>query len=153
MKTKGHIIREGMGGFLNPPTHPEYTWSVETDLRRRPENRDQMSLQSAVDCEWLDPATRTVAKRLLSSWHRPPLESVHDWVLQVLGYFHDCYADPMYSNTEEGWHADKLLIDPTRGPLFYPDCHAGVHHIRKYYPEYVPTADDFANAYWGSKQV
>ena len=39
MQQKGHIIMEGMGGFLCPPTHPMLTKSVETDLRRKPENR------------------------------------------------------------------------------------------------------------------
>ncbi len=29
--------------------------------------------------------------------------------------------------------------------------HAGVHLIRRYYPEYEPRAEDFAAAYWGTK--
>ena len=70
MNIKGRIIRKGMGGFLNPPTHPEHDWCVETDLRRRPEKRGSMRLSSAADCEWLDPTTRAAAKQLLSSGSR-----------------------------------------------------------------------------------
>jgi len=145
MNIKGRIIRKGMGGFLNPPTHPEHDWCVETDLRRRPEKRGSMRLSSAADCEWLDPTTRAAAKQLLSSWPRPPLESVHDWVLQVLGYFRDCY------NGATSWAADRLVIDRELDPIINANQHAGVHFIRNYYPEYVPTPNDFTNAYWGNK--
>jgi hypothetical protein len=31
-----------------------------------------------------------------------------------------------------------------------PEDHAGVNLIRRYYPEYVPTQEDFDNAKWGS---
>jgi hypothetical protein len=147
MKTeKGKIVKTGMGGFLNPPTHPEHDWSVQTDLRRRPENRGSMCLSSAVDCEWLDPATRAAARRRLDTWQRPALESVRDWVLQVLGYFRNCYN---LTETDD-WSVGGLTIADA-DPMLNADNHAGVHLIRKYYPEYMPTADDFAGAYWGSK--
>jgi len=151
MKTeKGKIVREGMGGFLNPPTHPEHDWSVQTDLRRRPENRGSMCLSSAVDCEWLDPATRAAARRRLDTWQRPALESVHDWVLQVLGYFRNCYCQGTGSMPED-WHVANLIIDCKINPLTCINYHAGVHYVRTYYPEYVPTAADFVGAYWGNK--
>ena len=54
MQQKGRIIMEGMGGFLCPPTHPMLTKSVQTDLRRKPENRTCMSLEYAVDSPMLD---------------------------------------------------------------------------------------------------
>ena len=61
-KDKGKIVMRGMGGFLCPPDHPMHKQSVETDLRRRPENRGWMSLEAAVDCEYLDNATRLAAR-------------------------------------------------------------------------------------------
>lgn len=145
---------QGMGGFLNPPGHPEHKQSVETDLRRRPENRGWMSLSTAVDCEWLDAATRRVAKTVLASWERSklPLDNaeVQDWIRQVLGYFTNCYRRAG-SEAPDAWNCDKLEINKAIDPFARLDDHAGVHLIRKYYPEFTPTPEHFAEAYWGRK--
>ncbi len=147
---KGMIVNEGMGGFLNPPTHPEHGMSVMFDLRRRRENRGSMSLSSAVACEWLDPLTRERAKSVLDGWKAPAIESpeVAEWIRSVLGYFRSCYRNPAAGERE--WHASDMLIDANRDPLAFDCEHAGVHLIRKYYPDFVPTADDFALARWGA---
>lgn len=158
MKQKGRIIHgEGMGGFLCPPGHPMHDYRVETDLRRKPENRSMMSLQAAVDCEWLDDAARGDARTILAAWeaNKKPLDSpaVQEWILQVLGYFRDCYCRSDGSR-EDDWHTDNLVIPGQRGQSNKPlpvERHAGVHCIRRYYPEYKPTAAHFAGAYWGKK--
>ncbi|HWC39364.1 MAG TPA: hypothetical protein VG476_12580, partial [Acidimicrobiales bacterium] len=83
-------------------------------------------------------------------WERPAIESdeVRDWIAQVLGYFRNCYRGD--GPEPQCWHAANLHI--VRGDDLPPvDEHAGVHLIRKYYPEYTPTADDFKSAYWGVK--
>jgi len=151
-KEKGRIVRRGMGGFLCPPGHPTHNFSVETDLRRRPENRGGMSLDAAVACEWLDDATRAAARWKLESWQKPDLFSpdVQEWILQVLGYFRHCYnfSEP---DVAENWHAANLATDYDVDPLACAHQHAGVHLIRKYYPEFTPTAEHFAGAYWGQK--
>lgn len=162
MDNHGRIVRRGTGGFLNPPTHPEHEWGVETDLRRKPENRGSMSLGQAAKSTWLDEATRNAARARLIAWSvsRPALDDprIQDWILQVLGYFHDCYK----GEGPECWHADKLRILPPQVPNGwgeYPpppppvDEHAGVHYIRKFYPEFTPTGKQFARAYWGKKQA
>ena len=155
MKQKGRIIRgEGMGGFLCPPDHPMHDYRVETDLRRKPENRGSISLEAAVDCEWLDDATRATARTILATWeaNKRPLDSpvVQDWILQVLGYFRNCYCrgDGM---REDDWHASNLVIFRQNKKPPSVDRHAGVHLIQWYYPEYKPTAAHFAGAYWGKK--
>lgn len=154
-KERGRIVTGGVGGFLNPPDHPEHSHSVETDLRRRPENRSSMALSSAVEAGWLDDETRRLARKMLEDWqaNRPPLESasVQDWVHNVLGYYRGCYRGP--GEEPECWHAGTLTIatDRDRVPMDHIDTHAGVHLIRTYYPEFVPTAEHFAAAYWGSK--
>jgi hypothetical protein len=143
----------GMGGFLNPPGHPEHTSHVETDLERRPDNRGALSLSAAVDCEWIVPGIRNEAKRKLDEWsaNRPALDSVEvqAWVRQVLGYFKGCYGDPN-KNGDIRWNASELIIDK-RDPLSNTDDHAGVRAIRQYYPEFTPTAEHFAQARWGSQ--
>ena len=141
---KGRIINQGMGGFLCPPGHPMHTHSVETDVDHRPCFRGGMCLESAVDCKWLDAATRSGAMNLLNQWNLP-LAEAHEWVLQVLGYFKGCYCRGNGAQPED-WHAGNLLIGSEAGPQTV-DHHAGVRLIRRYYPEYQPTDADFAEAY------
>jgi hypothetical protein len=144
----GKVVNRGAGGFLNPPTHPEHTKSIETDLRRRPENRGSMSLSYAATCEHTDPATRMRAKMALKAWVRPDINSqeVQEWIHQVLGYF-----STMYQKLEGSWNCDNLYSDKDLDPVLNANRHAGVHCIRKYYPEFVPTTEHFAKAYWGTK--
>jgi len=150
-KEKGRIVNPGMGGFLNPPTHPEHEWHVQTDLHRRPENRGGMSLTAATEATWLDSATRAEAKKLLKSWQPPPPNSpeIVDWRQQVLGYFRNMYRNPNAPKDEQ-WNASTMIVDRDRDPIANADDHAGVHFIRKFYPDYMPTEADFG-AYWGSR--
>jgi hypothetical protein len=126
--------------------------SVQTDLRRRPENRGSMALEYAVDSPTLDAATRAVVRTILATWERkkPALDSpeVQDWIHQVLSYFRGCFCRGDGSKPED-WHADVVRIDSAADPLDNAECHAGVHLIRKYYPEFQPTREHFARAYWG----
>jgi len=150
-KEKGQIVHEGVGGFLNPPGHPTHTLSVETELNHRAENRSRMSLEAALECSWLDDAIKAQARMALDKWRlqdQLPLHApkVRNWIWQVLGYFRHCYNDT--PTDPKGWEAGRLTIDANRSPMEHPERHAGVNLIRRFYPEYTPTADDFASAYW-----
>ena len=159
MTEKGKIVRHGTGGFLCPPGHPMHDHCIETNLRRRPENRGGMSLEAAVTCEWLDDATQAAARTVLAIWERTKLpltdKTVVDWIRQVLGYFKGCYNFRFNSEDktwdEAGWHAGNLTIDSDLDPMDHLDHHAGVRCIRKYYPDYQPERLDFLRAYWGKK--
>ena len=124
--------------------------SVETDLRRRKENRGGMSLSAAVECEWLDASTRAAAKRNLDAWQtrKLPLDApeVVDWCRQVLGYFRNCWK----GTGDEPWNVQNLRMGPRPEGATDAD-HAGVNLIRRYYPGYWPTPADWAGAYWGTK--
>ncbi len=150
---KGKIVQHGLGGFLCPPGHPMYTQSVETDLRRKPENRTTMSLEYAAESPMLDDVTKAVVRTILNTWERnkPALDSpeIQEWILQVLGYFRGCFN--FTPDVEAGWNADQLTIDSGYDPLKHADCHAGVHCIRRYYPNFQPNANHFLRAYWGTK--
>ena len=149
---KARIVQEGMGGFLCPPGHPMHKQSVETDLRRKPENRTRMSLEYAVESPLIDAATQAAARTILATWERtkPVLSDpkVQEWILQVLGYYRGCFN---FTGTVSGWDASNLTIDSKIDPMTRYDCHAGVHCIRRYYPEYQPSREQFAGAYWGEK--
>jgi hypothetical protein len=144
------ITTGSAGCFLDPPTFPTHTHHVETDLRRRPENRGWVGLSSAADCTWIAEEVRQEAAALIQAWHdaRPAIDSpeIADWIAQVLGYFCHCYIPESGSR-----NASDLLISRDRDPLAEADRHAGVAFIRNFYPEFTPTAADFGAAYWGTK--
>lgn len=137
----------GCGGFLNPPTHPEHAKSVVTDLNRHPHHRGVCSLSYATSAEWIAPAVRAQAARILAEWQPPALTSpeVVAWIRKVLGYFCSCYIRPY-----GGQNASDLLAAPRLDPLANAHTHAGVAFIRQFYPAYVPTRDDFNQARWGN---
>jgi hypothetical protein len=141
-----------MGGFLSPPTHPEHHWHIETDLRRRPVNRGGVSLSGAATSEWLAPETRAAARRKLREWKPLPINDVQivDWIHQVLGYFRDCYRNPNVPAATQ-WHVSDLVVDRERDPVENADDHMGVHVIREFYPQFVPTHEDCADSYWGQR--
>lgn len=145
------VTDSGSGGFLNPPGHPEHTQSVETDLRRRPENRGRMSLSGAVTADYLPPVIRGRASGILKRWANENAGTEPDaaWVAQVLGYFRNCYRNPAAPEGQE-WHAGNLVIDRDRDPMAEPADHAGINLIRQYYPGFQPTAEHFASAKWGT---
>lgn len=150
-KERGIIVHSGMGGFLNPPTHPEHSYSVMFDLKRKRENRSSCSLSAALENDWLCDEVRLEAAKLLKEWKSPDINSpeVKDWISKVLGYFNDCYSKDgkgrnVNSDLEILHNADPFTND-------LANRHLGVMMIREYYPKYVPTPEDFKNAYWGKK--
>ena len=154
-KVYGSIVNTGMGGFLNPPTHPEHFYSVETDLNRSPENRGSMSLSYALECDYLDDTTKERVRATLAQYVPQPIDSpeMQDWVHSVLGYFRNCYRN---SNFPEPacWYAGNVIItdSPEEKYGLHPiDDHAGAHLIRKFYPDFIPTQANLRDAYWGKK--
>ncbi len=152
MTEKCKIINQGMGGFLNPPGHPEHNYSVQMDLRRKPENRGSMTLSYALKSPTVDSMTLARVMTLLSAWKatKPPLTApaVKDWIRQCLGYYAGCFN---FQGNEAGWHCQNLTIDSDVDPLENAEFHAGVHRIREFYPDYTPCRLDFLRAYWGTK--
>jgi hypothetical protein len=149
-KEKGIIRNEGMGGFLNPPTHPEHYFSVESSLERSPPNRDVCSLSyCAYRAKYFDNDIRTEAKKLLEEWKPLPISNsllVQEWILQVLGYFRSCYLSKNGNK-----NADALIIKPRWNPLKHLKRHRGVDFIREFYPDFIPTSEQFDQACWGKK--
>jgi hypothetical protein len=138
IQTKKHariITTSGVGGFLNPPTHPAHTMRVETDLNLKKEHRGGMSLSAAANSDWHD--QQFAAKKILSDWVAPDINSpeIQDWIKQVMGYFSNCYTP-----TSGARDAGSLLIKPDWNPVTEQDRHAGVLLIRDYYTDFVLTA-------------
>jgi hypothetical protein len=151
-KRTARVIEDhGQGGFMDPPGYPTHTHRVESDLRRAPHNRGSTSVSYAAEDKYIDPDTRQEIRALLSKWkkNRPPITApeVQAWVLQVLGYFRNAYGNPTIEGAKK-WDASNLVFDNDRDPVKGADDHAGVHLIRKFYPEFSPTRQDFTSAGW-----
>lgn len=136
------LCNSGCGGFLNPPNHPESTYSFQ-------DSRTLLSLSGALKDGNLDPYNKRQARELLETWEKEkyPLDhsEVTEWIHQVLGYFKGCYQNP----ETKSWNVDDIVIDDKRNRMSNADTHCGVHFIRKYYPEYKPSIEDFNRAKWG----
>jgi len=153
----GRIVKSGMGGFLNPPGHPEHEYSVHSVYG----DTFSICLSSAVTSEWLNDEVRTQAGGLLKRWesNKPALDSpeIQDWICQVMGYFRDCYCGQDQGG-DISWNVSDLRIglDTMAGnpidPILNQDIHAGVNFIRKYYPEFKLEQRHVDAAYWGSKK-
>lgn len=142
----GRIAAGGMGGFLNPPGHPEHDWHVEGY------RGDCASLSSCVNStasDWSERVRKQAAAKL-ADWVKLPLSSpaVDDWVRQVLGYFRGCYV-----GADGNRIADKLhmFAHPPGTELANAATHAGVLFILDFYPDYLPQQADFDSAYWGTR--
>ena len=141
------LVHSGMGGFLNPPGHPEHEWSIKSVYG----DTSSMSLSyAAKHCG--DPKAKAAAKAKLSEWRRPPLSDprVQDWIHQVLGYFAGMYVG-MDKAMQPSWDVSDLRHLPDADPVLNQEIHAGVHLIRQYYPEYKAIRPDFQAAYWGRR--
>lgn len=137
---KGRIVNQGMGGFLNPPSHPEHVKSVHGyDY--------SMSLSSAAQCMHLDEAVRSKAQQIIRNWVPLPLAApmIQDWIHHVLGYFRHCYSPDGLDRS-----CSRCLIYKATDTQVPPvDHHLGVMFIRQFYPHFVPCEEHFQNAYWG----
>lgn len=141
MATEYWIAEGGAAGFLNPPGHPAHTKHITND------HRDSMSIESKY--EWLPASIMKQCDDLVAKWEKtkPRLDSEEGsaWVCQVLGYFRHCYKGVGH----DGWNAELLNIDSVLDPMQHIDDHAGVHFIRRYYPDFMPTEYHFKSARWG----
>ncbi|MDR2571812.1 MAG: hypothetical protein LBD23_16160 [Oscillospiraceae bacterium] len=139
------IKNNGVGGFLNPPTHPEHTMSVG-------DKNNHLSLSGAIQYEWVPKNIKEQAQKILDDWKKPALDSpeIVDWRRHVLGYFRNCYSkdgiDRNVNNKE-----NMFIFNSKDKPNLPIDHHLGVMFIREFYPEYKPNNADFAGAYWGKK--
>lgn len=139
----GKIISGSMGSFLEPPTHPNHHHSIQSVYG----DTFSIALSSAVDTEWLDDKTKAEAKKIMDDWTVPPITdvSIIDWIHQVLGYFGSGYKG-------QSWNVSDLVFDSKRDSVSNQNDHAGVHFIRKYYPQYKLTEADLKRAYWGKRK-
>ena len=150
MISDARIVTPGMGGFLNPPGHPKHSFHVAWGKSSRDDGACSLTHAVGDGARYLPEAIVEKARALLYEWEQEKGDPEPDWVHKMLGYFRNCYRNPTWQGDEQ-WHGDKVIIDSSRDPIVSADDHAGVHHIRSFYPDFMPSRDDFAKAYWGKK--
>jgi hypothetical protein len=129
-----------MGSFLYPPEHAHYNWHVGSKYA----DTFFMSLESAAESDWLDPETKDRAKTILDGYSPPNINAPHvqQWIGEVLRHLRHCYEGEA-SLGEERWSAGNLRIDHVAKQVENQDTHAGIHWIRKWYPDFVATEEHF----------
>lgn len=100
----------GMGGAFTPPNHPTQTKSIEIDLKRKKENRGAMSLEYALEQDYVSPGLKAKISKLLNDWDAAKL--------------------PISDHSVISWISDTIK---------HMGAEKGAPYIRKYYPEYTLT--------------
>lgn len=136
-ESMARIANEGMGGFLDPPEYPSHNFSLVWP-------NGSCSLDHALKHgKGVFPDTVLAeAENLVKLWKNGAYGKVPNetWVLRILGYFKDCYRDP----ADPGGFVVRKIE-----PMENLDEHCGIRFIRKFYPDFVPTKEQFENAGWG----
>ena len=124
------LVNEGMGSFLCPPNHPNHYFSYEN-------SNISCSIEYIIDNPTeFDKEIVILANDRMNEWNKLDKLSLTDsrtesWINFVMTYFENCYQNP----ETKSWNATDLLI-ANLNPIENQDTHAGVHFIRKYYPEF-----------------
>ncbi len=142
----GKIVDEGMGGFLNPPGHPEHRYSVHSVYG------DTFSVclsAAAYESDWLNCETVGRARGMLKKWDKNKscldVDDIQSWVYSVMGYFKNSYSP----KNKDGSVLPNYLIKKNWNPFVHQKRYLGVLHIQEYYPDFKLNQTHLDNAKWG----
>lgn len=109
MKRDDRLTKGSTGSALCPPEHPSHSYSVETDLKRKEENRGSMNIEYALEQDYVSGQTKAQIEKLLNEWEliKPKFgtEPFNSWVNDVMIHFRGLESQ-------------------------------GIDFIKKYYPDY-----------------
>ena len=161
-REKFYIKTGSQGNAFDPPRYPTHKYHIENNKKTCYLSIDK-DIYEKDEYSYIDNEIKLECKKIIEKWDidKLPLDHdlVKDWIYQMLGYFKDCFK-----GLENNWNCDKMKVRDykkifSKSEFYYKflvttqSLHFGVHHIRKYYPEYVATEDDFENAYWGKPKL
>lgn len=123
---KFEIVREGMGGFLNPPNDAEHTFSLVA--KRRGREIAAYSLREALKANEVPEDVKERIRALLDE-HKPVF--TEEWEHSVYNYFRNCYSpDGINRNVSD------CIVDPeNRQPK---EHHLAYLFIKQFFPDYQP---------------
>lgn len=142
----------GAGSFLEPPFSKTHKWGIVAGYDRGNGYQEYSSVDYYLEDEHVPEEAKIQIRQIIGKEERPDITDpeVHDWICRVMGYFKHSYRNPVTGS----WNAGELKIDVNSNPEYtiaHQDGHAGVHLIRKYYPEFKLTEEILRCAYWGKK--
>lgn len=122
---------DGMGGFLNPPTHPQHTTSIIE--KRGGHEVGYYSLTGARDEKYLPGRVRGTANGILKRWVREKGQEQPDevWLASVYNYFRNCYSP----DGENRNVSDCLINNANSLP---PERHLAYLFVKEFYPAHKP---------------
>lgn len=145
------IRREGQGGFLQPPTHPEHYFSARMERWTRSgwEEWSSYALTSAAREEYLPEWVRERARQILADWQAPSIDDrdVQLWIKQCWSHWRNCYdigeRDLLVMQSRP---CGDLPTVEGQGLWMILNIanHYAVKTIRSFYPEYVPSVRDMS---------
>jgi aryl-phospho-beta-D-glucosidase BglC (GH1 family) len=131
-----YLVNDGMGGFLNPPNHPEHTYSIQEF--RGGHECGSYSLGSAAESDWMPGAVRGTAKGVLKRWKiGEPDES---WLASVYNYFRHCYRREDGTEVTYGNFWGNAEQEQSENPL----NHRAYQFVKQFYPDHQPDLERIA---------
>lgn len=143
---------KGAGSFLEPPFSKTHQFGIVAGYDHGNGYQEYASIEYYLNNENVPNSAKRQIKSIIGKEEKPPIDdpAIQEWILHVLGYFKSCYV----GQDKQGnfsWNASDLVIEKNSDPVLNANNHAGVHFIRKYYPDFMPTQEHFDKAYWGQK--
>ena len=141
---------KGAGSFLEPPFSKTHQFGIVAGYDHGNGYQEYSSIDYYLSDANVPQSAKHVIQRIIGKTDIPSIDypEIQDWICHVLDYFKNCYSG-QDSKGEISYNVSDLRIDPAADPLLNCDIHAGVHFIRKYYPSFIPTREQFDKAYWG----
>ena len=139
-----YLVNSGMGGFLNPPSHPEHTYSIQEF--RGGHECGSYSLSAAASEMYLPAQVRGTAKGVLKRWKAGTPDSA--WVHSVYNYFRHCYSkDGVSTNVNNGSTITfgKFWGNAEQEADMPPTHHLGYLYVKSFYPDHEPDLNLIAN--------
>lgn len=142
--TNYYMVDSGMGGFLNPPDHPEHSYSIEGC--RGGHVVEMMSLSSCLD-DYYRGGVRGAVKAKLKQWEQNrPAVPPHEWVVKVYKYFRHCYSkDGINRGVDDCVTYGKFWDNAEQEQNENPYHHLGFMFVKSFYPVHEPDVELIKN--------
>lgn len=142
--TNYYLVDSGMGGFLNPPGHPEHDYSIHGF--RGGHEVESTCLTRCLD-DYYRGAVRGSAKGLLKRWEKNrPAIPPREWMIEVYKYFKHCYSkDGINRDVDSCVTYGKFWDNAEQEQHENPYHHLGYMFVKSFYPVHEPDLELIKN--------
>jgi len=130
-----YLVNDGMGGFLNPPGHPEHAYSIQEFSKGH--EVGSYSLSAAMSESWMPSKVQIKAKWILKRWNAGAPDEA--WLATVYNYFRHCYSkDGNNRNVNDCVTYGKFWDNAEQEENEDPTHHLGYLFVKQFYPDHKP---------------